>query len=1801
MSNDYDTLINQHFNPRAKAIGALGSAPDQAAKSIDLSNKLGIPFDVTHADQNGAAQDAKIKSVVEDTSHPAVASYINEYPPAAHVSNDDYAQLGKIADFPRNTRGLIGVPSHFVEVMSNPNSRAQLWEAVKKYPEHFATGMKELIEGATTMRAPETYDPSVMDQLAEKNIETAFGAGLFGISGGRAPFRQGRGFDFGPDITPKTTAEFLDQVGSATRGTQWRAEINEFLRQKEAGQAPKEGEVQKSTDAPYSPPSPSTQIALRNGQEPKIGTDPVADSMHVAQAHTSASALDALVAEAEQSKTAQRSPEAFEQFLSHVTNDTISIPAEKLAEIYQKDPEATSWIPDIIDKLDEGLRTGGDVEIPLASYLARGRDLHEQVRDDVRTSVEGLTVNEAKDLEAYHGSPHEFDAFDMSRIGSGEGAQSYGHGLYFAENIETAKSYRDALVDSRVDGKPYNPENPNHYAAGLLAEFKTKEAAIAEVERRKTNDPTDSFLERVARRLQRPEELPKIEEKSNLYKVRILADKDHMLDWDKPLGEQSAHVQNALLNHPDPSTAGTAAKYGEMGGRELLQRIEANIRRTAAEAGNPIEPAESYKMASRFLSEAGIPGIKYLDQGSRVIEAPDKIVSRLEDIGARLREIEALPETARTKPIHDEAEKLLGEGDELKAELKQHREANSTRNFVVFDDKHIQIIEKNGEPVQNAVRAVAQAEEAASGLRPLFQDSAAAGMTKDQFNRYSKKVAQQIAEIEEAAIKAAKVEIARRQTAEWKKNEADIKNEVIEEFKDRPDFAADKFFKDKKIDFARMNDIDKDLVATSFGFDSGKAMTDALVDLEAARKDLGLNPGEYLKSAIDAETLNRMESKYGDLDSNILMEARDVALADTHSDIMAMELRALTEQAGLNPPLSKADMQEAVRQNFGAADIKSASKTAKWQRQALKAGREAEVALLKGDFVKAAKAKQRQLLSFMYAQEAAQLQKEMAKANKLFKQFSDREVGGVDQAFTDRVHEILAKVGMPVKRPVGELSDIVSKQSLEDFVTEKQGFSEMPVADFLQDPGFKASLETLSTDEFRALHDSVRTLAKHGREAQKVYSAQGKAEIAEVVQRAVDSLSRFNPVHQPLNPKMRDRVNSVGRWIMAAHILPERVFDYTDSFDPNGPFNSYVDRPLRDSYNRELELNEKVVKQLQALKPGKDVDLQALIPNDLIRDPNDRTGFMGLNRNNLRHIMLNTGNRGKRSNLEKLLNGFEIEEKPLFDWINKHATKEDWDWVQGMWDIMEDLKQESDSMYARLSGVAPTRIPAHPVNTPFGQKKGGYIPLIYDPQRSNIQSDITRSVLEEPGYFKATTPNSYAKERTGYQGALDISGVTLDGKIRQVVHDIAFREAIINAQKVLGNKDIQAGLTKYWGKQYTDLMLPWLKDIANIHNSDDTFAIGAQKFSVTMRQNVISTLTAFNPGTVAKHGLTALAMSVEEVGARNFLQAMKDLGGTSYRADSQWQFVLENSPLMRNRMLAHANTIQGAYRIASGKGLDLPALRHMFMEAGRYPIAFFDALSAMPTWLAGYNRAIAEGVAHEDAVFRADKAATRAHGSSATMDKPRVLRTDEGLKWFTGLYNFFNHNMNKITTLAWDTKSAVTKAIQGEQRGPRETASSIASRFVYLIVIPALVEEWVTSWFDDSEKKRGYGARIAGSVVRELGGGFVGLRELTHSFTTGGPGGQLHEPSTGMLSTITKDVTRALDDVRSKLQKGHPSNAWISHALTSVGYATGMMGSSPGKAIQFGEKVLTGQESPKTPYQVLKGMRKGTIIERRRH
>lgn len=161
---------------------------------------------------------------------------------------------------------------------------------------------------------------------------------------------------------------------------------------------------------------------------------------------------------------------------------------------------------------------------------------------------------------AFHGSGYDFARFDLSRVNTGEGNQAYGHGLYFAESKDVAKSYQETLGPKRGGGV-YDMDQ---------------------------NSPTfGQFLQM---------------SEGNLYQVAIDANRDHLLDLDKPVSQQSQHVQSVLKKLGLEENDAEAA-YRRLGQKVGPQDINDTVGREQA--------------ASAALSKAGIPGIKYLDKSSR--------------------------------------------------------------------------------------------------------------------------------------------------------------------------------------------------------------------------------------------------------------------------------------------------------------------------------------------------------------------------------------------------------------------------------------------------------------------------------------------------------------------------------------------------------------------------------------------------------------------------------------------------------------------------------------------------------------------------------------------------------------------------------------------------------------------------------------------------------------------------------------------------------------------------------------------------------------------------------------------------------------------------------------------------------------------------------------------------------------------------------------------------------------------------------------------------------------------------------
>jgi hypothetical protein len=269
--------------------------------------------------------------------------------------------------------------------------------------------------------------------------------------------------------------------------------------------------------------------------------------------------------------------------------------------------------------------------------------------------------------------------FDLSKIGTGEGAQVFGHGLYFAENKAVADQYRDALSlgQVRIDGKAETDLELASLAEaklkGLLAEREIRAREWADEARAALNappakvdkdSPLAAIMEHLPEDRQRDlkdaeEYLAKIERVKaadvesggSVYEVEIDAEPHQLLDLDEKVGKQ-------------PVAGAIADLLLKLEPRFTREQIENMLR---VQYGKHVYGEIAFHLndepnrASKALRDAGIPGLRYLDEGSRA----------------------------------------GGEG---------------TRNIVIFDDSLIKITKKNGEAVTAKERQ--DAVDAMFALRP---------------------------------------------------------------------------------------------------------------------------------------------------------------------------------------------------------------------------------------------------------------------------------------------------------------------------------------------------------------------------------------------------------------------------------------------------------------------------------------------------------------------------------------------------------------------------------------------------------------------------------------------------------------------------------------------------------------------------------------------------------------------------------------------------------------------------------------------------------------------------------------------------------------------------------------------------------------------------------------------------------------------------------------------------------------------------------------------------------------------------
>lgn len=384
--------------------------------------------------------------------------------------------------------------------------------------------------------------------------------------------------------------------------------------------------------------------------------------------------------------------------------------------------------------------------------------------------LEGMAQGSISPMDVWHGSPHgPFKKFDPSKARTGEGNASYGEGAYLAEARGTGESYRRQLAkESQVSslneklkmvdigGKPLTDFNVD-VSPELLEAAKTGKKEFIDLAKTKlkrweklTSDKTYPFPDYAKEKISAYKELLDVAKKGDvnytgsgfLYKVDLPDEAiPKMLDWDKPLSQQTPEVRQALKNlgyqvdkekvsEFDDALLNALVNDGttdlpkqplDLSGESIYTKLKqsfANNERLNAERdaligkyqkegmswsqavramspedrsnfvdiANKIESQKNAGLlASEELQKQGITGIRYLDQASRGV-TPKWVVNIPEFGGYDFSSL-------------NEAKEFIKNNPQYKTELIEPQ--INTSNFVVFPQYQdlLRIKEINDKPI----------------------------------------------------------------------------------------------------------------------------------------------------------------------------------------------------------------------------------------------------------------------------------------------------------------------------------------------------------------------------------------------------------------------------------------------------------------------------------------------------------------------------------------------------------------------------------------------------------------------------------------------------------------------------------------------------------------------------------------------------------------------------------------------------------------------------------------------------------------------------------------------------------------------------------------------------------------------------------------------------------------------------------------------------------------------------------------------------------------------------------------------
>ena len=1128
------------------------------------------------------------------------------------------------------------------------------------------------------------------------------------------------------------------------------------------------------------------------------------------------------------------------------------------------------------------------------------------------------------------------------------------------------------------------------------------------------------------------------------------------------------------------------------------------------------------------------------------------------------------------------------------------------------------------------------------------------GLTKLQVKRLIDKQNKLNQENADAVIGHAEKLVKREAKDQWKFWKEEVTKEATRDIQNRPDVAVDRFFGKGEFGGVKMKRLPKfqedmltpeqralippeyiakegfhpDEVAQMFGYSAGDRMIDDLSNIVKARTSANLQPAQFMRALINQRVEQTMKDRYGTLEEHILDLATDRVTSNLQLGVINEETMAIAEANKLQLPVDLKIVAAGAKEKFGDTPVRLVKSDAHFQN-ALKAGNEAALVTKKGvtpSPAQAIDALTRQGTSIILAKEAKTIEKLKLKFERFRNQFDKGVVDSTNQEHTNWIRWFMKASGVQLKDEMETIQREVAHSdypTLDKFVDHrnKDGHSDIYMPYYMLDGEPPVTLDKMTVRQYRSFVHFLESLKAEGVEEQKQKTLGEEFAANARRTRIIDNIEQVGP---PKRQEIRGMPKSMLRVFVdavkqygAAGLTIESFFNRIDRGNIHGDLSKLA-RGMASAVNsRDAEIRSMGKKWIDITRHWTHDYMNKLVENDLFKDPRNGTPLPMAMRNVIAVAM------NMSANKVKFLKGYGVTEENVMEWLDRHMSKEDWDSLQRINDeIWVPLFNRADQLSRTHKGVGLERVDVPPVQTKYGVYDGWFHPLKYDrklldPRAKAYKGDIEALFpegQEGQGYYRATTPHSYAYARTGFVGPVQLDFDIVPLRIREMIHDINVRPALIDAADVIYNKEFRQAYRERMG-EFADAQLePWLHAVANSVRHDYQMSHSALKWVEFMRKNLINTLIGFNPNTVMKHGPTAFVNSLTEAG----IDKQKFLKYTGMMLNPVTRKQLWDLAVNKSEEVSRRWESLGDIRAQIGQeGLFHDVKwRDYFMAMGSKMVSYSDMFSTIPAWHAAYDKAMETlpqrreyaGMTIDEvekvAIGIADKAVRSAHGSTSIANKPAIMRGSPFWQVYTSLFNFFSHMQQKHYQLAWQAKETY-KNVKEWRDGNKtfadamEFAPQLSWGMFSYVLWPAIIEEMITPQTDEDDESWGYKAWKTMAIGTSSS--YVGLRDIVRAMFTN----RSYDPQVGLVGTELKAYYDLLHDGSKVMKEGDMSDEQagelIKHAAIAFGNITGFTTAQEGKWAEYMYRYFAGLEDPNATWSDIMAMNAGKTAKKGRY